>query len=228
MLKRFTITMMIGVCCSLALAQRAQRSNDSKFELFAGYSTNGYFLDESSSASSTVQSQKVSPFFTDRAGGAKGFEVSLNRAFNRYIGLKGDFSSYFETLHGHGTICLGSNCSMGNPFRVPLRSFYFTAGPEFKLHNSTRLTPFAHALLGGVSSHAEFVISSPGVRVSDSTTRTGAAASFGGGVDIRLSRRISLRTAVDYTATFLAEPNPGEGRPQNHVRVSAGILFHFH
>jgi hypothetical protein len=175
-----------------------------------------------------VRNQKVSPFFTDRAGGPIGFELSLARNFNRYVGLKGDFSSYFETLHGSGTICQGTVCTSGNPFKVPLRSFYFTAGPEFKLPNSTRLTPFAHALFGGVSSHAEFVISAPGIRVSDATTQAAFAASFGGGVDIRLSRRIALRTSVDYTPTFLPEPNTAESGPQNHVRTSVGILFHFH
>jgi hypothetical protein len=225
MVRRFTIMLLIGTCCSLAMAQNTRSSDDSKFELFAGYSANGYFVNESTV---TVQSQKVSSFFTDRAGGSKGFEISLNRNFNRYIGLKGDFSSYFETLHGRGNICQGSTCTTGNPFKVPLRSFYFTAGPEFKLRNSTRFTPFAHALVGGVASHAEFVITAPGIRVSNSTTRTGFAASFGGGVDVRLSQRVSLRTSADYTATFLAEPNPGEGRPQNHVRTSVGILFHFH
>jgi len=226
MLQRFTIMLLIGACCSSVVAQSARGSDGSKFELFAGYSANGYFVNESSTTA--VRGQKISSFFTDRAGGPAGFEVSLNRNFNRYIGLKGDFASYFETLHGRGTVCQGSICTTENPFKVPLRSFYFTAGPEFKLRNSTRLTPFAHALFGGVASHAEFVISAPGVRVSDATTRTGFAASFGGGVDVRLSRRVSLRTMADYTATFLAEPNPGESRPQNHVRTSVGILFQFH
>ncbi len=227
MLRQFTFMVLIGACCSLVTAQSARGSDDSKLELFAGYSANGYFVNESSSVS-TVRNQKASSFFTDRAGGPAGFEISVNRTFSRYIGLKGDFSSYFETLHGRGTLCQGSSCSTGNPFRVPLRSFYFTAGPEFKLRNSTRLTPFAHVLFGGVASHAEFLISGPGIKVVDSTTRTGIAASFGGGFDVRLSRRVSLRTAADYTAAFLAEPNPAESRPQNHVRASAGILLRFH
>jgi opacity protein-like surface antigen len=226
MLRRFTIMLLIGACCSQVMAQSARGSDDPKFELFAGYSANGYFVEGSSITA--APGQKISSFFTDRAGGSKGFEVSLDRNFNRYIGLKGDFSSYFEILHGRGTVCQGGACTTGNPFKVPLRSFYFTAGPEFKLRNSTRLTPFAHALFGGVASRAEFEISAPGIRVSDSTTRTGFAASFGGGVDIRLCQRVSLRTMADYTATFLAEPNPGESRPQNHVRTSVGILFQFH
>jgi len=227
MLRQLAITVLIGAFGSPVMAQNAPSSGDSTFELFVGYSANGYFVNDSSSVSAT-RNQKASSFFTDRAGGPAGFEVSVNRTFNRYLGLKGDFSSYFETLHGHGTLCQGSNCSTRNPFRVPLRSFYFSAGPEFKLHNSTRITPFAHALFGGVASHAEFVISAPGNRAADSTTQAGASASFGGGFDVRLSRRVGLRTAADYTATFLAEPDPGERRPQNHVRASMGILFHFH
>lgn len=226
MLLRFTTVLWIAICCLPAMAQSGQSTNYPKFELFAGYSANGYFVDESTTTA--APGQKVSSFFTDRAGGPAGFEISLDRNFNRFIGLKGDFSSYFETLHGAGRICQSGTCTSGNPFKVPLRSFYFTAGPEFKLRNSTRLTPFTHVLVGGVTSQAEFSVSNASLRFSDSSTQTGFAASFGGGVDIRMSQLVSLRTMADYTATFLAEPNPGEGRPQNHVRTSVGILFHFH
>jgi|SRR5579859_5485290 len=234
MLQRLMMVVFMGVCCLPVMAQGVSGNDDSKFELFTGYSANGYFLNESPTTTATTASgQKVSSFFNDRAGGPAGFEISLDRNFNRYIGLKGDFSSYFETLHGSvlnaaASLCMkGIVCTHAISFKVPLRSFYFTAGPEFKLRNSTRLTPFAHALFGGVASHAEFAIPASGTRFSDSSTRTGFAASFGGGVDVRVSRLVSLRTTADYTAAFLAEPSPAERRAQNHVRASAGILFHF-
>jgi hypothetical protein len=234
MLRRFMILLFIGTCGLPVMAQSTQ-SDYSKFELFAGYSSNGYFVDESSVTST---GEKLSSFFTDRAGGQAGFEISLDRNFNRYIGLKGDFSSYFETLHqgfsfAQPNICVQGICTPAISLRVPLRSYYFTVGPEFKLRNRTRFTPFAHVLAGGVASHAEFILASSNsgasiFRYSDETTRFGFATSLGGGVDVRLTRLVSLRTVLDYTATFLREPNQADRRVQNHVRTSAGLVFHFH
>src|SRR5258708_4908907 len=128
MLRLFTVLLFIGGCASSALAQSDNAGGYTNFELFTGYSANGYFVQESTV---TAANQKVSSFFTDRAGGPRGFEVSVARNFNRYFGLKADFSTYFDLLNGRtGTICQGGVCVAGQAFKVPLRSWYFMAGAE--------------------------------------------------------------------------------------------------
>jgi opacity protein-like surface antigen len=224
-LRLFAI-MLVLANCALPMVAQSERGDYSNLEFFAGYSANGYFVNESSV---TAVNQKISLFFSDRAGGDKGFEVSMSRNLKRYFGLKGDFSTYFETLHGQsGTICQGVACTTGQSFKVPLRSSYFLAGPEFKFRNASRLTPFAHALAGVVRSNAKFATTGPGVSFSDSNAQTGFAAAFGGGLDLRVSRRIGFRTMLDYTPTFLSEADPAESGPQHHVRITVGIVLHFH
>jgi len=220
----FAIILFIAVCHSSGRAQSKSAGDYSNYELFAGYSANGYFAHESTV---TAVNQNVSSFFNDRAGGPKGFEISLARNFNRYLGLKTDFSTHFETLNGRtGTICQGNACTTGQAFNVPLRSFYFLVGPEFKLSNRTRVAPFAHALFGAVHSTATFA-TGPTVSFSDASGQTGFASAFGGGVDFRVNRRFGLRTTLDYIPTFLDEATPRERGPQHHIRISVGGLFHF-
>ena len=104
------------------------------------------------------------------------------------------------------------------------RAFYFMAGPEIKARNSTRVTPFAHALFGVAHSTAEFSTASAIFTRMDSHTRTGFAYALGGGLDFRVSKRFSVRAMADYTQTFLGDADPNTSR-QNHVRFSLGILF---
>jgi opacity protein-like surface antigen len=97
-------------------------------------------------------------------------------------------------------------------------------GPEMKARNHTRLTPFARGLFGVARSRSEFKV--PGIGFSDSDTRTGFATALGGGLDGRVSGRLSIRGMVDYTQTVLGNVDPNESDRQNHFRVSLGILFH--
>jgi hypothetical protein len=105
------------------------------------------------------------------------------------------------------------------------------AGPEIKGRNRTRLTPFAHALFGGVASHASFSTTGPALTHSDSDTRAAFAMDFGGGLDVRITNRFSIRAGADYTGIFLKElgdTESGSGSLQSHLRASVGIVFRFH
>jgi outer membrane immunogenic protein len=49
----------------------------------------------------------------------------------------------------------------------------------------------------------------------------------GGGVDVKISRRFSIRPAqVDYLLTRFNEFGTG-AQTQNNLRVSTGVVFHF-
>ena len=104
------------------------------------------------------------------------------------------------------------------------------AGPELKAPNHTRFTPFGHALFGVVVSRAKFEVTGPLFSHSDSATATGFAMLFGGGLEDRITDRISVRATVDYSATFINMPgemDAGSNSLRNHIRVSYGVLFHF-
>jgi opacity protein-like surface antigen len=217
---------VVCLCASSAVAQSTSSAPYPKLEIFAGYSINGYFKRDEEPAG--INSFPLSKFFSDDAGGPKGFEASITRNFNKYLGIKGDFSMYFDSGPGHGTftICSDSSCTTSSQdFSVNKRAFYFMAGPEIKWRNKTRVTPYAHGLFGVARSTAEFSTASASFTHRDSDTRVGFAAAFGGGFDIRLTRRFSIRTMADYTAAFLGDAAPGESRRTNHVRLSIGIVF---
>jgi len=99
------------------------------------------------------------------------------------------------------------------------------AGPEIKGRNHTRFTPFAHALFGLVNSHSEFSTSGT-LNLSDQSSDTGFTMAFGGGLDVRASKRISIRAMMDYNPTFLKGSDINSRERQDHARLSLGIIFH--
>lgn len=218
---------VVCLCACSSLAQSTGPDPYPKLEIFGGYSANGYF--KKNEAPEGNSGFPLSKFFSDDAGGPKGFEASITRNFNKYLGIKGDFSMYFDN-GGPGQltvkVCSESSCTTSlQDFNVKKRAFYFMGGPELKWRNKTRLTPFAHTLFGVARSTADFSTAGALITHNDSDTRTGFAAAFGGGLDIRLSKRFSIRTMADYTAAFLGYNDESTSSRQNHLRLSIGIVF---
>ena len=204
--------LLITVGFPTAWAQQPASDPYPKFEWFVGASTNHFFYDDSPI---TFFPQNVASLFSNHAEG-NGIEGSLTRNINKYLGIKADVSLYFDRKPEGRT-------ATGQDFHVNSTTLYLMAGPEIKARNHTRVTPFAQALFGIAHSRSEFLV--PGISFSDSHTRTGFAMAFGGGVDIRLSSKFSIRSALDYTPTFLGDADPNEIGRQNHSRLSLGILF---
>ncbi len=76
--------------------------------------------------------------------------------------------------------------------------------------------PFAQALFGVAHSSVSF-----------GSTDNAFAATFGGGVDVKLSHRFSFRPAqVEYLLTRFPETTNSR-ETQNNLRVSTGVVFHF-
>ena len=104
----------------------------------------------------------------------------------------------------------------------------FTAGTRYLPrigHNSqnlTKLQPFGQVLVG--LAHASGTLAGTG---TPAAVNAGAAfaAIMGGGVDLRLSRSISLRLAeADY---MLTTAHNDTNNHQNNFRIGAGVVFHF-
>jgi outer membrane immunogenic protein len=100
----------------------------------------------------------------------------------------------------------------------------FTVGGRY-LHTlgHSRLQGYGQALLGVVHSSGTLLPApSPGV-----TSNAGAtlAADLGGGLDLRINHRFSLRLAeVDYMVTTF---NNSVNNRQNHLRISSGVVVRF-
>jgi hypothetical protein len=160
----------------------------------------------------------------------------------------------------------GIVCGTGLTFQATGRAFYVTAGPEWKIRRGKRFVPFAHTLAGIVYTRSTFSMSGSDVQYTnpfsggvllftsagfpqdrnihyaDAHADAGLALAIGGGFDIRLSKRIGLRAAMDYDPTFLVRPvSPdltpnSEGRValrpasnerqrQDHLRLSIGMVW---
>lgn len=122
MRKAILLTVLIIGCAQLAHAQDSER----KVEFFGGYSHLNTDLEEPDAP-------------LDRFDNLDGFNASVTGYVTKRFGITGDFSAHFrsrtENLPG-GTI------------RFRSRSFNYLGGPQVKFTNSTRLTPFVHALAG--------------------------------------------------------------------------------
>ena len=152
--------------------------------------------------------------------------------FNRVLGLKGDFSVQPHSEGFQASVCTPSPCS---PVMVRVainpKLFNFLAGPEFKLRNHSRFTPYVHGLVGLAHGNASFtvsgaVVSGAAVSFSLKTSETGFAAAMGGGADIRLSNRFSFRTGMDFNPAWVGRDDSGARTAIKNVRLWGGFLFH--
>jgi opacity protein-like surface antigen len=226
MRKATLLLLLMAACAPLAAAQSSSNSGSAeqshKVEFFAGYSVIGEV-----NTGDGGSSRNNNPDFGN-VNGAKGVETSVIGNINRYFGIKGDFSAHFDnerTRARFAPLCVQAPCPLITLDAGLKKRFYnFLAGPEFKARNRTRLTPFAHALFGVAHSSAE-VKSNDGA-FSVSRTDTGFAMAFGGGLDIRASKRFSIRSSIDYNPTFLDNSGLGPRHRQDNVRLSLGVLFH--
>jgi opacity protein-like surface antigen len=212
------VVLLMGYGLSNSQAQNQEMKPYSKFEVFGGFTVNKFFYTDSG-GDSPANAASLFDFGWERH---RGLESSVIRNLNRRLGIKGDFSLYASQTDG-----LATN---GFAIQVPEKAAYFMAGPELKFPNRSRWTPFVHALGGVAHSWANLIVLLPDDHVNtihQSHSRTGPSLAFGGGLDYRVSRRLSFRLMTDYSATFLGNPDPEESGKQNNTRASMGLLFHF-
>jgi opacity protein-like surface antigen len=205
---------------TIAVAQAPNQDDYPKWEVFAGYSALG-----------VRTNQKIINFggsvlhTAGDFGSNTGFETSVTRNFTRHIGLKGDFSAYFNTDNDRRpiTIC-GLTCTTATQdIQLETRLYNFLAGPEFKARNHTRLTPFAYALGGFAHTTEQFSSPGPTFNILLKETRNSFAMALGGGLDLRATKRVSVRASMDYNPVFLSDFAGGR---RDFARISLGVLFH--
>ena len=220
----FMVTSFL-VMSSLALAQDDQRA-----EFFIGYSNlQAEGLPDRNDANFPFDDD-----FFKRRTTLHGVNASITGFPTKRFGLTGDFS--FNRKERTSTVINGRNFIKND-------TYYFMGGPSVKFRNMGRVEPFMRVMAGGA--HTRFEVSSRRdlttgtVNSSFDVGTTDFAMGAGGGLDIRLGDKFSLRLIqIDYTPIFLRDksisvlgqagalqPFTLQGQRQDNVRFSAGLVF---
>ena len=135
--------------------------------------------------------------------GAHGWDGSVAVNVRPWLGLVGDLGGTYTSFD-----------SADASERIRTHSFLF--GPRVSMRRHARVTPFAHALLG--AAHTDSRARELGLDFH--FTDTSFAAAVGGGLDVRVSRRVAVRVVqLDYLRTNFF------GGSQNNGRLAAGLVI---
>ena len=195
MLRLIIVILMMAAGAAVLEAQTS--SEQPKNEFFAGYSFQ----------SADINTLTIDPHRTPQ----NGVNLEYTRSITRHIGLTGDVSAHFHReTHSTGV----------GTFSSQRDQYFMLGGLQLRAGNEKRVQPFAQALFG-VSLFRGFTSD---IRASGNVYTFDDATSFamalGGGLDVRVNKRIAVRLIqVNYTPTFF-----GSGR-QDNFRISTGIVF---
>jgi hypothetical protein len=130
--------------------------------------------------------------FNQFAAHASGWEMSGTVKAHKWLGITADFDGHYSSAAG-----------------TPIHRHSFLFGPEVALPG--RISPFAHVLVGGVHESVGF-----------GQTGNAFATAVGGGIDIKMGHRLSIRLIqADY---FMTRFNAFD---QNKYRISTGVVLRF-
>jgi len=144
----------------------------------------------------------------DSSMGFNGWNTSLTGNFSKHLGLAIDFGGGYTTQDS-----------------VSTHLYTYAGGPVLQLDAGGKINPFVHALFGGIHLSG----SEGGVSISEN----GFTMIFGGGVDARVNKAISIRVVqADWlyyhfgsdTVESVTIPSFSQS---NNVRVSTGIVITF-
>lgn len=144
--------------------------------------------------------------------GLYGFNVQGAYNISRFWGVKADFS-YFQ-----------KRFEAGPAFFIDSRLTQMMGGIKLQDNaNGTRFRPFAHALVGVAhTSDLPHVFNDTQVKVIEVRSGTGPAFALGGGLDIRLTRKLELRAfQIDYNPSRIG------GHTLQNIRLGIGLNFRF-
>jgi outer membrane immunogenic protein len=127
--------------------------------------------------------------------------------FSHSLGIVGEIAGQ----HASNTSSTGADLTLTS----------YLAGPRYTWGRAHHFAPFAQALLGGAHASGSLAPGSSGLAGSANAF----ALTAGGGLDVRLTRRIALRAfEADY---YLTRFDNGVNDHQNNLRVAAGVILRF-
>jgi len=151
----------------------------------------------------------VPPTFVSSRQNLNGWQVGGGFHVLPFLRVVGDFSGYFGPTTSNST--------------SRTHQYIYLAGPEVSL--PTRVSPFAHVLVGGTHQmigFGTFPLDSAGHNSVFPADNSGFTSAVGGGLDLKVVPLVWIRPVqFDYVMTRLG------GSTQNQARVSAGIVFRF-
>jgi hypothetical protein len=252
MKKTLVLTIMI---LALPAVAAAQASNDyNKLDIYAGYSM-GRFTSNvrqatftSSGGSQTFSAlcsvatgQELGPnsqkFFCARRN-FNGFDAAVTGNVSRYIGLTGDVTGHWKkTSYLDNFTPPGVNQTLANDEKL----WSFLGGVQFKDNSrSKRVKPFGHVLAGLArysNQQTQTLDLFPAFNFVIEDRFTSFAMKIGGGLDIRVGKRVDIRVIqADYTPVMAKDRNARRisgpftpsfvGRTMNGLTIGAGIVIH--
>jgi opacity protein-like surface antigen len=204
MSKSRIVIALLGVTMATASSQQIP-----KFDLFGGYSYGHISTGD----------------FDKPHANLNGWDVSATYNLNRWFGIVAEGSGLYgsKQISSATTIifvCSQAPCppSINVPaINLSQKIHTYSLGPRFYYRNHTRYTPFARALFGG-----GYISDTTSTGTGGLTEANGASVlTVGGGVDIGLNSRVSLRTQTDFLRNrFFHQTGPD-------FRLATGPVFHF-
>lgn len=219
MLRILFTAAFVFFCANFAAAQ----DDYHKFEVSGNYSyerTKGFYGDRFQNT--LPDSGTSNTYFTgeNRTHNLNGFNASAAYNFSRYFGAKVEFSGNFGSDNNHElpggiyrSTTAGTLLIIPNQISIPARQrdFKYMGGAQYK-DNSTekRFKPFAHALFGTAQQTTDFYdIDQQRTNLiggSRKIKNSGFTMALGGGLDVRVSKRIDIRVIqFDYNPIFMKE-----------------------
>jgi opacity protein-like surface antigen len=143
-----------------------------------------------------------------------GWDAALTIPFHRYLGITADMGGQYKSFSGSAGGVSGS---------VSLHEYNFLFGPTVTARSKSKLTPFAHVLFGVSHLSGSANVSGFG---SGSNSWNSFAMAFGGGLDVKVNRAVSIRLGqFDWLRTSHNPLNVSGSPTQNNFRYSAGIVL---
>jgi opacity protein-like surface antigen len=150
-----------------------------------------------------------------------GWNASVNYNFNNFLGVKADIGGHYNSTTYYDPFTGGG--------KIDLSDFTYMFGPQFSYRKNKRVVPFAHVLLGGVRTKVTGLPVNLGIRpglpvnlgiqpLSITASDTSFGASFGGGLDLKLTKGLALRL---FQADYLVS------RSYDAPRLATGLVIRF-
>ncbi len=196
-----TVLIVLWVACACA---QTPTTDNTKFEVYAGYSANN--LTSGNPEGAVDLNSNSTPTY-------RGWNASATYNVNRYFGIKADVSGHYDKI-----------TLLQAPLRISANSSLYNVlgGIQVKDNKRTkRFSPFAHALFGVATSKTTLNSSICTALPNCTNSNTGFAMAFGGGLDLRVKKNLSIRLIeAEYNPIFLG------GIRQNNIRLGFGIVIH--
>ncbi|HRH42595.1 MAG TPA: hypothetical protein PKY82_13285 [Pyrinomonadaceae bacterium] len=215
MYKLALLFLVIFICVSFAVAQEDYH----KFEVAGGYSYERVkgFPGDTLTSTSTFGTSTTG---ASRTHNLNGFNAAAVYNFSKYFGAKVEFSGNngsdtnhdlpggtYQSLNGFTILVIPGESGIA----AKQRDYKFIGGVQFK-DNSTekRLKPFAHALFGTSRQTTDFYnLDQQRTNLIGGSKKINANSltmAFGGGLDVRVSKRIDIRVIqFDYNPVFVKQ-----------------------